>query len=365
MLNNTLMIILILVVALGGLIYFVKKTAEDSDDIEEKELITVESLMQKVNETFAATIKRSVNDMNLNSEQYKKKMANKEELKSSIHKCADGDSAARAFVKQYTQDVITDERIGKVSPYNIDTIIPFNDPDKLKPRYKFEILTMLWMEEGERGFSKNFTRFGLDKPKKTRYGDVYDVTKEDITRVYKEYIEERGGIDYAEKIDFLTQLVYEKRFGLGPVDLLHEIEIDEYQGGTSGIPSGRYDITLHSQSDDDYPEDVSDYEKSLDEPRYSFEAVWIVFHGLNIHLSCTTFETQKELQRVTRNIYRYNAPTILTQKDPKIISTMKDGSRVAVMCPDFSDSFAFLCRKFDSTPSILPEQLLTTRKKEG
>lgn len=364
MLNNTLMIILILVVALGGLIYFVKKTTEEGDDLEDREIITIDTLIKKVNETFAATIKRSVNDMNLNSEQYKKKMANKEELKASIRKCADGDQAARAFVKQYTHDVITDERIGKVSPKNIDSIIPFDNPDKLKPRYKLELLTMLWMNEGERGFSTNFSKYGLDKPKHTRYGDVYDVTKEDIARVFDEYIEERGGIDYEEKIDFLTQLVYEKRFGLGPVDLFHQTEIDEYQGGTSGIPAGRYDITLHNQTDD-YPEDVSDYEKSLDEPRYSFEAVWIVYHGLNIHLSCTTFETQKELQRVTRNIYRYNAPTILTQKDPKIISTMKDGSRVAVMCPDFSDSFAFICRKFDSTPSILPEKLLTSRKKEA
>lgn len=364
MVNNTLMIILILVMAVGGLIYFVKKTTEEDTGLDEKEIITVDTLMHKVNETFAASIKRSINDMNLNSEQYKKKMANKEELKSSIHKCSDGDAAAKHFVKQYTQDVITDERIGKVSPVNIDAIIPFNDPDKLLPRYKFELLVMLWKNEEERGFSKNFSKYELDKPKETTYGAVYDVTKEDISRVYDEYIEERGGLDYSEKIDFLTQLVYEKRFGLGPVDLLHEVEIDEYQGGTSGIPAGRYDITLHEQTDD-YPEYISDYEKSLDEPRYSFEAVWIVYHGLNIHLSCTTFETQKELQRVTRNIYRYNAPTILTEKDPKIISTMKDGSRVAVMCPPFSDSYAFLCRKFDSTPSILPEKLLTERKKEA
>ena len=63
-----------------------------------------------------------------------------------------------------------------------------------------------------------------------------------------------------------------------------------------------------------------------------------------------------------RNIYKYNAPKALSKKDAGIISTMKDGSRILVVRPPFSDSWAFFARKFDSTPSIAPEDLYKTDK---
>ena len=187
-----------------------------------------------------------------------------------------------------------------------------------------------------------FIKYGLDQPKETLYGDEYLVTEEDIIRVYDEYVQEYGEWAYKDQISFLTQRAYEDTFGNGSVDLLLETDVDEVQGGTSGIPANSYDV---------YVEDTENIE-------YSFESIWIVFKGHNIHLKCTTFGSQRELIRVTRNIYRYNAPAILTKKDAGIVGSMKNGNRITVACPEFSDSYVFLARKFDSTPSISPEKLL-------
>ena len=339
---NTILIIAIILLLIVSAIWYLKHTDMTIVHEEFDNFLTVPSLSRMCRETFSTTMRRSVNEMNLTQEEYNRVSAGKEELKTAVRTAPYCDTQAKQFVLSFMKDVIQNQKMGKVGAHNINQIILFDEPAAMKPRDRFEILAFLWLKEGAKGFSQNFVKYGLDRPKKTPYGNSYEVTVEDIERVYEDYIAQRGGISYPERIDFLNQRVYEDTYGMGAVDLLLETDIDEIQGGTSGIPAGSYEVSL-GESDEVY---------------YSFESVWIVFHGLNIHLKCTTFGTQAELERVCRNIYRYNAPTILTKKDAGIIGSMKNGSRVTVCCPPFSDSYAFLVRKFDSTPSLAPEKLL-------
>lgn len=340
---NTLLIILILAAVIGVFVWYLKKTDFDGDEEEYDNFITLGSLDNLLLETVNASQRRSVDEMNLSQEEYNRISAGKEELKTSIRNAPYGDRNSKYYVLSFAKDVLQNARLGKINEFNIDRVIPLNAPELLKSRDRFELLVWRWIHEhGRNGFSKMFIKYGLDQPKETPYGDEYLVTEEDIIRVYDEYVQEYEELAYKDQISFLTQRSYEDTFGNGSVDLLLETDVDEVQGGTSGIPANSYDV---------YVEDTENIE-------YSFESIWIVFKGHNIHLKCTTFGSQRELIRVTRNIYRYNAPAILTKKDAGIVGSMKNGNRITVACPEFSDSYVFLARKFDSTPSISPEKLL-------
>jgi len=340
---NTLLILLILLAVTGIFVWYLRKTDFNDNDEEYDDFITLTSLDELLLETVNATENRSVDEMNLSQEEYNRVSAGKEELRTSTRNAPYGDRNSKYYVLSFAKDVLQNARLGKLNEFNIDRVIPFNATELLKSRDRFELLTWRWLQEhGKNGFSKMFTKYGLDVPKETPYGDEYVVEEEDIIRVYDEYVQEYGEIGYKEQIAFLTQRVYEDTYGNGSVDLLLDTDIDEVQGGVSGIPADSYDV---------YVEDTENIE-------YSFESIWIVFKGHNIHLRCTTFGSQRELIRVVRNIYRYNPPVILTKKDAGVIGSMKNGNRITVACPEFADSFVFLARKFDSTTSISPEKLL-------
>ena len=327
--TNTILIILILAAVGGAFVWYLKKTDFDGDEEEYDNFITLGSLDNLLLETVNASQRRSVDEMNLSQEEYNRVSAGKEELKTSTRNAPYGDRNSKYYVLSFAKDVLQNARLGKINEFTIDRVIPLNAPELLKSRDRFELLIWRWNQEhGRNGFSKMFTKYGLDQPRETPYGD--------------EYVQEYGEIEYKNQIAFLTQRVYEDTYGNGSVDILLETDIDEVQGGTSGIPANSYDV---------YMEDTENIQ-------YSFESIWIVFKGHNIHLKCTTFGSQRELIRVVRNIYQYNAPTILTKKDAGVVGSMKNGNRITVACPEFADSFCFLARKFDSTPSISPEKLL-------
>lgn len=340
--NYILSILILFGLIVAGVMYFRKTDITDISE-EYNEFFTIESLSRLVVQSFAITMSRSINEMNLSQEEYNIIASEKEEIRTNLRTAPYGDKNAKLFVLSFHRDIIQNEKIGKITAYNSDRVIPFDAPELIKSRDKFELLVFLWLKEGKKGFSRNFCRYGLDQPKETPYGDYYCVTTEDIEKVFYDYMQEYGPLSYQEKIDFISQHVYEDTYGLGAVDLLLETDIDEVEGGVSGIPYNSYEVEVAN------PEDIS----------YSFEAVWIVFKGKLIHLECTTFGTQIELIRVTKNICSYNAPTILTKKDAAIIGSMKNGNRITAFGPEFADSYGFFARKFDSTPSIEPEKLLT------
>lgn len=81
------------------------------------------------------------------------------------------------------------------------------------------------------------------------------------------------------------------------------------------------------------------------------------YKGKTIHLSFLSFGSERELKRVCQNIYKYNYPGQLSEANGYKVNEMKDGSRVVVVRPPFSESWAFFVRKFDIQSASL-EQLI-------
>ena len=93
------------------------------------------------------------------------------------------------------------------------------------------------------------------------------------------------------------------------------------------------------------------------------DSIWIFFQGKSIRLACLSFGKESELKRVCQNIYKYNNPGQLSDTNGYKINEMKDGSRVVVVRPTFSETWAFFVRKFDVKRATL-EQLITAPGKE-
>lgn len=344
---NVVMIFLILLLVGIGLVVYVKKTSGQMEEEDYENLLTVEYCAKVVKETFTNTQKMSVKESNMTKTEYERKERSKQEIKQAKKSAVNGDLEAKRFIKTIIKDILQAKHIGKVNPENIDIILGLDSPETLKKEDKFGILLFLWNhDDGPQGFTKNFSKYGLDAPTKCPDGNIkYVVTKEAIDDVFEKELRQRGGLTYNEKIDYLTQRVYEINDGHGRIDMLFETTLDEIEIGASGIPADSYTIQTTDR-------------KNI---YYSYESIWIMYKGIPYHLACTSLESQRELVRICRNIYRYNAPYILSKKDAKIIASMKNGNRVTVSIPPFADSWNAVIRKFDSVPSIEPDKLLTDK----
>ena len=346
---NTLLIILVLILAGVGFFFWSKKTVSLHFEEETEDPYTIAYLVDYVNQSFSQMLRRSLKDMNLTREQLEREENLKRELRESIRQSAIGDNRAKAFVKASILGIICNSRRSNtINEYTIDNVIKFQDPTEMTAQEKFE--TMLYIYEnkvigsngkhyGSNGISAMFKDYKFNVPDPGT--NNYIVRSEQIDSAYDDLMT-KYSLDYADKREILAQRIFEDLEGFGPVDMLLDTSVDEVEGGVSGIPMGSYE----------FKNEVSEMAK------YSFESIWIVLSGLTIHLDFLSFGSQDELIRVCNNIYKYDAPNVMSRTMGKVVATMKDGSRIVVVRPPFADSYAFLARKFDSAPSIAPTDLL-------
>lgn len=348
---NTIMIIVLLAVVAVGLFVWVKRNSGVEDSEEYENPYELSYLIDFVNRSFASTLRMSLKDMNLSRQEFERAERVKAELRSSIHESSLGDVQAKKFVKASITGIICNKRCKHpITPETIDKVIPFGQPEDMSARDKFETLLYIYSNArnskdpsgkkyGADSLKVLFREYGLDKP--VPGTNKYIVTKEQIDDVYDQVLS-KVSLTYADKKEILAQRIFEDLEGFGPVDMLLDTSIDEVEGGVSGLPQGSYEFKNVNYAG----------------AKFSYEAIWIVLSGLSIHLDFLSFGSQDELVRVCNNIYKYDAPKVLSRTDGGVVATMKDGSRIVVMRPPFADSYAFLARKFDSAPSIAPQDLI-------
>lgn len=345
---NFVIILLILAAVVGIIIYYVKALQKQPDEIEEYESVySIKYLTDGVAQAFADTQKANLKEQNLSKQQLEAEQRKKLELKRSLKTAAFGDPSAKQFVKSFIKDIIQSRKFN-VNEDTIDTVIPFNHENALDNRMKAEILFYLYYKSyGANGFSKLLTDYNLYKSKDVHsQNDMeYEITKADIEAAFHDaYSKVR--LTYEDKLEILAQRIFEDYKGFDVVDMLFDFSVDEIDCGVSGVPKGTYDIKKEMMTDD--------FE-------YSFESIFVVFKGINYKMSCLSFGKQENLVRVCQNIYKFAAPYALSRRKGKIVGTMKDGSRIAVARPPVAGSWCFFARKFDSTPSLSPEALITDK----
>ena len=154
----------------------------------------------------------------------------------------------------------------------------------------------------------------------------------------------------------VVQRIYQLYKGYSAIDEIRDQNIDGVSGGVSGLPESF--LSQVAQTDSNVLNQVMDHKV----PR-SCDSIWIMFHGVSIRLAFLSFGNESELKRVCQNIYKYNNPGQLSDSNGFKVNEMKDGSRVVVLRPSMSESWAFFVRKFDVKRATL-EQLIRCEGKE-
>jgi pilus assembly protein CpaF len=262
--------------------------------------------------------------------EFKKQTNKRAELKKALKVCMHGSLEDKQFIKAFIYDIL----LAYIPDEKINSVIPFNNPYLLSTKEKFAILLhMLKKEHGYKALSYLIDTFELDKLKKSEDGEEsYYVSKEEINDIY-----DRTGVipSREDKLEIITQAVYERYKGLGVIDEIRDMNIDGVSAGVSGVTS-------------DFTEFPRFQDKLIKSTRYqkNYESVWIFYKGKSIKFEFLGFETESELKRVCQIIYRYNRGGQLSESTGYRVNEMKDGSRILVVRPPFSESWAFFVRKF-------------------
>jgi len=346
-LYNVIMLLIVVLMIVVVVCYFMRPDPLARLDSEEAEdPFCMQSLIFSVRDYLGEYEKLNVQELNMNRAQAMKIDSGKKRYARAKKTCCYGDTGAKAYIKGIIKKVLL-EYVG-VNEQNITHAIPFDDPERMDVRDKFDILLYAYRAKfGNQAMKKLIEVNHFDEPFGEGSGAYYKITAPQITKCFNQHGAIVGGLTFADRLEVVTQRVYAGYFGLGVVDELVEMDIDGIRGGTSGINESLVKVVGEIFSED---------HGNL--PMVSYNAVWMIYRGTEMHLSFLGFGSQKEFVRVASRIYKYDDPGMLDASKGGIIGKMMNGSRVVVTRPPAAESWAFFVRKLDVGSRMSFEQLM-------
>ena len=349
---NTILIIVIFVAAVMGILYYINKNknAEVEQEVEKDDkTYTLDKMRDFVKKRLDEITKVNLYDIGLSEEELKRRKNKKYALKKALKGCTYGDVNDKRYVKELIADLLSKEY--GIDETNISSAIPFDIPSLLTSQDKFDILLYVYKKEfGYEALTQLIKRYNLATLKYIQ-GETkpcYVITDEEIDEIFEK---EKIVLSFQDKLEVVVQRIYQHYKGYSSIDEIRDMNIDGVSGGVSGLPESF--LSQVAQTDGDYLDQVAEHKV----PR-ACDSIWIFFQGKSIRLAFLSFGTEAELKRVCQNIYKYNNPGQLSDTNGYKINEMKDGSRVVVVRPSMSETWAFFVRKFDVKRATL-EQIIT------
>lgn len=354
---NILLMIAIVFITIIMIVYMIKgkqnAEVEGKIDVDEK-TYNIDKMTAFVKRRLDEITKVNLYDIGLSEAELERRKNKKYELKKALKGCTYGDVNDKKYVKTLIYDLLLQEY--GVNEINISKAIPFDLPSLLTAQDKFDVLIYTYQKEfGYEALTQLIKKYNLATLKYVE-GEAkpsYVITSEEISDIYDQ---ENISLSFQDKLNVVVQRIYQHYKGYSSIDEVRDMNIDGVSGGVSGLPESF--LSQVAQTDGDYLNQVLD--KRV--PR-ACDSIWIFFQGKSIRLEFLSFGTESELKRVCQNIYKYNNPGQLSDTNGYKINEMKDGSRVVVVRPSFSETWAFFVRKFDVKRATL-EQLITFEGKE-
>lgn len=339
--TNILLSIVVLIGAGAAVAYFIKKNknAEVETEIEKDDkTYTLDQMKNYVKKRLDEITKINLYDIGLSEEELKRRKNKKYALKKALKGCTYGDVNDKRYVKELIADLLAKEY--GVDETNISSAIPFDIPSLLTSQDKFDILIYAYKKEfGYEALTQLIKRYNLATLKyiEGETKPCYVITGEEIDEIFEK---EKIVLSFQDKLEVVVQRIYQHYKGYSSIDEIRDMNIDGVSGGVSGLPESF--LSQVAQTDGDYLDQVAEHKV----PR-ACDSIWIFFQGKSIRLAFLSFGTESELKRVCQNIYKYNNPGQLSDTNGYKINEMKDGSRVVVVRPSMSETWAFFVRKFD------------------
>lgn len=329
--NLTIIVLILMGLVIALYFFFVsKKFSRETQDTQDPQRYTIPTLIGYVKDSINEITRTNLFELGLNEVEFKKQTNKRAELKKALKVCMHGSIVDKQFVKAFIYDIL----LSYIPDEKINAVIPFNNPYLLSTKEKFVVLLyMIKKEHGFNALSYLIDTFELDKLKKTKNEEyAFYVSKKEINDIY-----DRMGLipTREDKLEIITQTVYEQYKGLGVIDEIRDMNIDGVSGGVSGVSCDFSEFPNFM----DQMNGATGYQKN-------YESIWVFYKGKSIKLDFLGFDSESELKRVCQIIYRYNRGGQLSEATGYRVNEMKDGSRILVVRPPFSESWAFFVRKF-------------------
>ena len=348
--TNILLILAIIVIAVVIVKQYIKskQNAEVVQEIDvDEQTYTLEKMIEYIKRRLDEITKINLYDIGLSEEELIRRKNKKYELKKALKGCTYGDVNDKKYVKELIFDLLSKEY--GVNEINVSKAIPFDVPSILTPQDKFDIILYVYKKEyGYEALTEIIKKYNLATLKYLQ-GETkpcYVITEEEIEEIYEK---ENLVLSFSDKLNIVVQRIYQKYKGYSSIDEIRDMNIDGVSGGVSGLPESFLSQVAQS--------DGGDYLTQIQEHKVqrACDSIWIFFHGVSIRLAFLSFGSEAELKRVCQNIYKYNNPGQLSDTNGYKINEMKDGSRVVVVRPSMSETWAFFVRKFDVKRATLEQ----------
>ena len=310
-----------------------------------------DSLLDECRKMINEILNSDYSELNLNQEETLKREKQQSRLKKAIREACLGDAGDREYLKEYIKEILL-KRIG-ITEENICSFICFDIPYRMSGQDKFEYMYVLFLKKyGSGVFAHMSDDFSWGNPKANETeGTPYFIDNKDIDDAFENY-SSSGNFD--DRLDMLVQRVYQKLYGHDCADIFI---MDESVDGVSAGVGGRSRIEYN------YMDELRK-EKSEKNISMNYDTVYCVLHGKLMRLKFLSFGREENLERVVKNIYRYNIRTSLSRKNPVIHGTLKNGSRIVAARPPVSDGWTFYVRKFKSSDARKIESLLVHKNSD-
>ena len=356
-LKNFIAIIAVFILAITYIVYNIKKKAKEETEKEvevDDKTFTLDMMVNFVKKRLDEITKVNLYDIGLSEEELKRRKNKKYELKKALKGCTYGDVNDKKYIKELIYDLLSKEY--GVDETNISKSIPFDIPSLLTAQDKFDIIIHEYKKEfGYEALTQLIKKYNLAVLKYVagESKPCYVITEQEISDIYDQ---ENYNLTFADKLEVVVQRIYQRYKGYSSIDEIRDMNIDGVSGGVSGLPESF--LSQVAQTDGDYLSQITEAKV----PR-ACDSIWIFFQGKSIRLAFLSFGTESELKRVCQNIYKYNNPGQLSDTNGYKINEMKDGSRVVVVRPSMSETWAFFFFLFDVKRATL-EQIVKFPGKE-
>ncbi len=354
---NIMLMFVVVVIVFVTIAHMIKKNkneiVEGAVDVDDK-TYTLDKMIKFVKQRLDEITKINLYDIGLSEEELKRRKNKKYELKKALKGCTYGDVNDKKYVKELIYDLLSKEY--GVNETNISKVIPFDTPSLLTAQDKFDIIIHEYKKTfGYEALTEVIKKYNLATLKfiDGESKPCYVITNEEMDDIYEK---ENFELSFTDKLEVVVQRIYQQYKGYSSIDEVRDMNIDGVSGGVSGLPESF--LSQVAQTDNDYLRQAMEAKI----PR-ACDSIWIFFQGKSIRLAFLSFGTEAELKRVCQNIYKYNNPGQLSDTNGYKINEMKDGSRVVVVRPSMSETWAFFVRKFDVKRATL-EQIVKFQGKE-
>ena len=280
---NIFLTMLVLIIFAILVLYMIRKNKNaevDELSITETKSYSLNGMIEFIKLRLDEITKVNLYDIGLSEEELKRRKAKKYELRKALKGCTYGDVNDKKYVKELIYDLLYKEY--GVNEINISKAIPFDIPSLLAPQDKFEIILHMYKKDfGYEALTQVIKKYDLAALKyvEGESKPSYVITEKEINEIYEK---EDFNLEFSDKLNILTQRIYQHYKGYSSIDEIRDMNIDGVSGGVSGLPESF--LSQVAQTDGDYLEQITEHRV----PR-ACDSIWIFFQGKSIRLAFLSF----------------------------------------------------------------------------